>query len=231
MEETDDWQMLSEGFERDPRELIPYGKRQRADGTGWAEGRRAKRALHFCKTYHLPYQNKMADDCQIEDGKLQMEELLKQPKVFGTRGLHVSDFMKHHLNIESNTLQLEDLTHAQALYCLQALGQIEPVVLLSVCVKTLHKDFTVQMDSANNSLSVLKERILERCGYMQCGVEIYNEHMELIADDAVITGNCDVSAVFVSPLRFDMTVPKNSCINGDFTLGDFTDGLVSVASF
>ena len=139
VEETDDYLMLSEGFERDPRELIPYGKRQRADGTGWAEGRRAKRALHFCKTYHLPYQNKMADGCQIEDGKLQMEELPKQPKVFGTRCLQVSDFMKHRLNIGSNTLKLEDLIHAQAPYCPQALGQIEPLVLLSVRVQTYRR--------------------------------------------------------------------------------------------
>jgi hypothetical protein len=181
----------------------------------------------------------MADGCQKISGKWDDISPIN-------RGFRVSDFLRHHLNIESSLLKSEDFTHEHALYCLQALGQIELLVLFSVRVQTNYGgDFTVQMDSANNSLSVLKEQIFEQCGDIhRCNgdlLEIYEvknadgkrwEKMDRIADNAEITGNCDVSVYFVPPVRAmfggnEQTVAGNSCINLS-GFGDFTDGLVSV---
>jgi hypothetical protein len=204
-------------------------------GTGWNAWRKDRRAKH------------LADGCTRFERLA--EELEEQKDI--VHGFRVSNLLKYHLSIDSNTLKLADLTHAHALYCLQQLGQIEPVFLFSVHVKNIGgEDFTVQMDSANNSLSVLKDRIIEGCGDLHSHqkdlIEIHKvknaedgdrwEITERIADDSVIAGNCNVSVIFVRPIwemlgGNEMNVSKNSCINGDITIGDFTEGLVSVASF
>ena len=106
-----------------------------------------------------------------------------------------------------------------------------------MCVSRLiaGKEFTVQMDSANNSVAVLKELIFEQGhvkAYQKRDVVIMN-NMGDLADEAVITGKCIVSMVIVTPIWVmfggnDITVPKNPC-NNVSGFGDFTEELVSVA--